>query len=87
MLFNLKSRELWKNRQRRSADGYDPFARYHVSTRERDGLIDTGDATNAALWGSSDPRMIGIAAEAWKYLAIYGVDPSDIRLVMKRKPD
>ena len=84
-LFDRKSRELWKSGHKRDAEGYTPFARYHVTEREKMDLIESGDLAKARLWGPNDRLIMRDIADAWKGLFTYGVEPSDIRRLINRK--
>jgi len=81
-LKDRKSRALFKRGRKPDADGYGPL---EVTEREKIDLIEGGDSANARLWRSSDGRLIDQLARAWKQLAIYGVEPSEIRRLIDRK--
>jgi hypothetical protein len=79
-MFDQKSKELWKSGRK----GGGLFARYNVSKDDERALIERGDSTKSQLC-SRNARLLGPIAEAWKRLALYGVEPSDILLLMEGK--
>jgi hypothetical protein len=84
-LLHRKSRDLWKRGRRPPADLYRPLARYNVTEQDKMDLIDGGDLAKARLWGPQDARLVGDIGHAWKHLAFYGVEPSEIRRLIDRK--
>jgi hypothetical protein len=80
-LIDRKSRELWKAGRRPGT----LFVRYNVTEREESDLIGSGDLAKGGLWGRNDGWLIDKVALAWKHLAIYGVEPSDIRCLINSK--
>jgi hypothetical protein len=81
-LIHRKSRALYKSGRKPYADGYGPL---EVTEREQRALIEDGDTAKAELWRSNDGRLLDDIALAWKQLAVYGVEPSDIRRLVDRK--
>jgi hypothetical protein len=84
-LIDRKSRELWKSGRKSNADGYSPLAHYNVTKREVRALIEAADPAKAALWQPHHGWLVDDIAQAWKRLAIDGVEPSDIRRLINRK--
>ncbi|HXB71626.1 MAG TPA: hypothetical protein VNY05_25540 [Candidatus Acidoferrales bacterium] len=75
-LLDRKSHDLWKS-HKSDPDGYGPLARYKVTQREKMDLIDNADPAKARPWPSYDSWLIAVAL-AWKRLALYGVEASEI---------
>ncbi len=61
------------------------LAGYGITMGELSSLIDEADPSTARLWGPGDGRLVEDVALTWKPLAIYGVEPSDIRRLFDRK--
>jgi hypothetical protein len=61
------------------------LANYKITKREVRALLKEADSAKARLWGPNDGRLVDDVALAWKQLAVYGVDPSDIRRLIDRK--
>jgi hypothetical protein len=80
-LIDRKSRELWKAGRKSGT----LFVRYNVTEREERDLIGSGDLAKARLWGRNDGWLIDKVALAWKHLAIYEVETSDIRCLINSK--
>ena len=79
-LMNQKSRDLWKNASRPGGRAIGD-----LSEQELERLIEGADPVKAALWSPTDLPLVRVIAIAWKQLVFYGVEPSDIRRLLKAK--
>lgn len=61
------------------------LTRYKITKREVRALIGAASSATTRLWGPGDDRLIEDIAFAWRRMAIYGVEPSDIRRLIDRK--
>jgi hypothetical protein len=72
-------------RRRNITGARQALSAYQVTEHEIDQLIDAGDRAKAAMWAPGEERMIEQVANAWKQLASYGVECSEIRALLNQK--
>lgn len=61
------------------------LGRYKITKREVSALIKAAEPRKAWLWGPNDGPLIDAIALIWMLLAIYGLEPSDVRSLIDRK--
>jgi len=70
-LMDSKLQGVWKSGRKRGS-------LFKVDEEEKRHLVEAGDRAKAKLWQLVDGYWVQIIANAWKRLAKYGVEPSDI---------